>query len=56
MSEISEKIRYVLQFYYEKKKKRPKPGKKFVMFTVKMLYQMQQHVDGLLVSVLEISV
>jgi len=50
-----EKIRYILQYHYDKGKNAAQACKKFALFTVKILYQNQQHGNGSLAFVLEIS-
>jgi len=50
-----EKIRYILQYHYDKARMLHRLVKKFELFTVKILYQNQQHGNGSLAFVLEIS-
>jgi len=50
-----EKIRYILQYHYDKDKKLHRLVKKFALFTMKILYQNQQHGNDSLAFVLEIS-
>ena len=52
-----EKIRYILQYHYDKGKNAAQAEKIFfALFTVKILYQNQQHGNGSLAFVLEISI
>jgi len=50
-----EKIRYILQYHYDKGKNAAQACEKNLRFTVKILYQNQQHGNGSLAFVLEIS-
>jgi len=50
-----EKIRYILQYHYDKGKNAAQACKKIALFTVKILYQNQQHGNDSLAFVLEIS-
>ena len=50
-----EKIRYILQYHYDKGKNAHRLVEKFALFTMKVFYQNQQHGNGSLAFVLEIS-
>ena len=50
-----EKIRYILQYHYDKGKNAAQACEKNLRFTVKILYQNQQHGNGSLAFVLKIS-